>query len=108
MKKKSNNDKNPSNKDYFSGLEKFLHEPLRLQIIAQLYSLEQEDMMHLKKTLGVTWGNLSFHSSKLEEMGYISIQKQFIGKKSYTLLKITKIGTQKFEEYKNAMIKFLS
>ena len=87
---------------------RFIHEPNRLLIIAQLYALEQADMLYLKKALGISWGNLSFHTTQLEEKGYITIKKQFIGKKSYTLLRITAEGKSHFEDYKNAMRNFLA
>ena len=90
------------------GPYRFIHEPNRLLIIAQLYALEQVDMLYLKKTLGISWGNLSFHSTQLEENGYITIKKQFIGKKSYTLLQITPEGKAHFEDYKKAMRAFLA
>lgn len=87
---------------------RFIHEPNRLLIIAQLYALEQVDMLYLKKTLGISWGNLSFHTTQLEEKGYINIKKQFVGKKSYTLLRITPEGKAHFEDYKRAMRDFLA
>ncbi|MFW9913333.1 MAG: transcriptional regulator [Candidatus Thorarchaeota archaeon] len=90
------------------GEYRFIHEPNRLLIISQLYALEQVDMLYLKKTLPISWGNLSFHTTQLEERGYIIIKKQFIGKKSYTLLRITSAGKTHFENYRNAMRNFLS
>ncbi len=91
----------------FSEVDTFLHEPIRLQIMAQLYALNQADMIFLRNALDITWGNLSFHSNKLEEKGYIAIKKQFLGKKPYTLLKITPEGRVQFEAYKKAMTTFL-
>ena len=93
--------------DFFFGIERFLHEPIRLQIIAHLNAAEKADMIFLKNTLGFTWGNLSFHITKLEEKGYIIVEKQFIGKKPYTLLQITEEGKKSFERYKRAILKFL-
>ena len=95
------------NEDSF-GPYRFIHEPNRLLIIAQLYALEKVDMLYLKKTLGISWGNLSFHSTQLEERGFITIKKQFIGKKSYTVLRITSEGKAHFEDYKRAMREFLA
>lgn len=88
-------------------LDRFLHEPIRLQIMAQLSALGKVDMIFLKKTLKLTWGNLSFHSTKLEEKGCISIKKQLIGKKNYSLLQITEEGKIRFEKYKETMRNFL-
>jgi len=93
--------------DFFFGIERFLHEPIRLQIIAHLNASEKVDMIFLKNTLGLTWGNLSFHVTKLEEKGYIIVEKQFIGKKPYTLLQISEEGKKSFERYKRAILNFL-
>jgi DNA-binding MarR family transcriptional regulator len=114
-KKKNHGSKEERQNDRQSGFEelifgeyRFIHEPNRLLIIAQLYALEQVDMLYLKKTLPISWGNLSFHTTQLEERGYITIKKQFIGKKSYTLLRITSAGKTHFENYKKAMRNFLA
>ncbi len=88
-------------------INRFLHEPNRLQIIAILYSTEYTDMLYLKKTLELTWGNLSSHLAKLEKKDYIVIKKEFIGKKPYTLIEITKVGKEKFENYRKNMKNFL-
>jgi len=107
--KEEKGNSNPSSFDELSfGVYRFIHEPNRLLIMAQLYALEQVDMLYLKRTLGISWGNLSFHTTQLEEKGYISIKKQFIGKKSYTLLRITAEGKAHFEDYKRAMQEFLA
>jgi DNA-binding transcriptional ArsR family regulator len=87
--------------------DKFLHEPIRLLIMAELMVVEELDMIYLKQNLDLTWGNLSFHSTKLEGKGYITITKQFIGKKPYTLLKITPEGVKKFKIYKKSMFNLL-
>ena len=59
-------------------------------------------MIYLKNALNLTWGNLSSHLTKLEEKGYISINKQFIGKKPYTILQITPLGKERFENYRKS------
>jgi DNA-binding MarR family transcriptional regulator len=115
QKKKNRSSKEEERTDSQSGFDelifgeyRFIHEPNRLLIIAQLYALEQVDMLYIKKTLPISWGNLSFHTTQLEERGYITIKKQFIGKKSYTLLRITEAGKAHFENYKKAMRNFLA
>jgi len=91
----------PPNRNF--EIDLFLHEPIRLRIIAQLFALEQADMIYLKNSLEITWGNLSSHASKLEEKGYITIAKQFIGKKPYTICKITDFGKEQFNRYRQTM-----
>lgn len=101
------NSENRKDINPFSAVDIFLHEPIRLQIVAQLNALHQADMIFLKNTLNLSWGNLSFHTTKLEEKGLITITKQFVGKKPYTILQITSEGIIQFEKYKNAMKYFL-
>jgi DNA-binding transcriptional ArsR family regulator len=42
-----------------------------------------------RKDLKEVWGNLSVHLSKLEEAGYIKIQKEFVEKKPHTMMRLT-------------------
>ncbi|UYP45493.1 hypothetical protein NEF87_001778 [Candidatus Lokiarchaeum ossiferum] len=92
---------------FFSDDDKFIHEPIRLLIMAYLYSVDKADMKYLQKELQVSWGNLSFHSTKLEERHYISIEKQFIKKKSYTILSLTGIGRKAFQKYRKNLKKIV-
>lgn len=52
---------------------------------------------------GLTWGNLSSHTSKLEEAGYIEVEKEFKGKKPNTMLRLTEAGREAFREYRHNM-----
>ena len=70
----------------------FLHNSIRLQIIAQLYSVKRLDVKYLRNFLNLTWGNLSFHIAQLEERGYITVEKDYIGKIPYTIVQITEEG----------------
>jgi DNA-binding MarR family transcriptional regulator len=88
-------------------VDTFLHDKIRLQIMRLLMAVDKTDMIFIKNTLQITWGNLSSHCTKLEEKGYVEITKEFIAKKPHTILKITPDGIRKFEEYKNAMQNFL-
>lgn len=101
--KKQRSKTSPNHLLSFSDEQKFLHEPLRLQIISYLYAVQSADMKFLQKQLTVSWGNISFHSNKLEERGYIEITKKFIEKKPYTIFKITETGKKAFENYKKTL-----
>ena len=50
------------------------------------------DFIFLMHLTGLTWGNLSSHLSTLEEAGYVHIQKQFVEKKSHTMIELTDQG----------------
>ncbi|MHA1675278.1 MAG: transcriptional regulator [Promethearchaeota archaeon] len=84
-------------------LDKIIHEPNRLRILVQLYVVEVADVVYLQQRLGLTWGNLSSHLSKLEKVGYVVTKKEFIEKKPRTTVKITKLGQQQFLLYREQM-----
>ncbi|MHA3964045.1 MAG: winged helix-turn-helix domain-containing protein [Candidatus Thorarchaeota archaeon SMTZ1-45] len=88
-------------------IDRVIHEPSRLRIMAQLYVVESADFIFLMNQLGLTWGNLSSHMSKLEEAEYIEVQKEFLGKKPHTILKLTLKGREAFMKYRNAIEKVL-
>jgi DNA-binding MarR family transcriptional regulator len=52
---------------------------------------------------GLTFGNLSSHMKKLEEAGYIEVQKEFVNRRPRTLLKLTLQGKKAFENYRQKM-----
>ena len=99
----SNNEVNSIN-----AINKVIHEPARLLIISHLYVLESADFVFLRAQTGLTWGNLSSHISKLEEAGYVSVQKEFIMKKPHTMVSLTKEGRIAFEQYRKEMKNLLS
>jgi len=84
---------------------KLIHEPARLQIMTQLYVVEEADFLFLMRQTGLTWGNLSSHISKLEDEGYIEVRKEFLGKKPHTVLKMTAGGRKALEDYRTAINK---
>ena len=84
-------------------IDRLIHEPVRLLLMAHLYVVESADFLFLMNQLGLTFGNLSSHMSKLEEAGYISVEKEFVDKKPLTKLSLTEAGRKAFEDYKNGM-----
>ncbi len=84
-------------------IDKLIHEPVRLLLMAHLYVVESADFLFLMNQLGLTFGNLSSHMSKLEEAGYINVEKEFVDKKPLTKLSLTEAGRKAFEDYKNRM-----
>ncbi|UCG02841.1 MAG: transcriptional regulator [Candidatus Heimdallarchaeota archaeon] len=68
--------------------------------MSHLYSVENADLIFFKRKTNLSWGNLSSHASKLEDAGYIKIDKIFRGKKPATVLEITEQGRSAFEKYK--------
>ncbi len=84
-------------------IDKTIHEPARLMIMAYLFVVESADFLFLQRQTKLTWGNLSSHLSKLENAGYVAIEKEFIDKKPHTMLHLTDKGRTAFQEYRQSM-----
>jgi DNA-binding transcriptional ArsR family regulator len=80
-------------------IDRIIHEPARLMIMAHLYVIESADFLFLMRQTELTWGNLSSHLSKLENANYVEIQKEFKGKKPHTMLRLTVKGRDAFKKY---------
>ena len=88
-------------------LDRLIHEPARLMIVAILYVVQSADFLFLLRQTGLTKGNLSSHLGKLEAAGYVDVQKEFVGKIPRTLLRLTAQGREAFETYRHSMIQVL-
>jgi DNA-binding transcriptional ArsR family regulator len=84
-------------------LDRVIHEPARLLLVALLRKIERADFVFLMKESGLTRGNLSSHLSKLEEAGYVEIEKTYRGKVPLTLIGLTKAGRAAFDNYRKQM-----
>ena len=98
---------NAANYPPLGDIDKIVHEPARLMIVANLYVVESADFTFLMNQTGLTWGNLSSHLSKLEKVGYVRVEKTFVGKRPYTLLYLTPEGRGAFETYREQMQQLL-
>ena len=87
-------------------LDRLVHEPARLMIMALLYVVESADFTFLMSQTGLTWGNLSSHLSKLEAGGYIQVEKKFVERKPHTMLHLTEVGRQAFRDYRRNVVRF--
>jgi DNA-binding MarR family transcriptional regulator len=84
-------------------IDRLIHEPARLMIVAILYAVESADFLYLKRETELTKGNLSSHLSKLEEAGYVEIEKTYKGKVPLTICNLTEKGRQAFANYRKQM-----
>jgi DNA-binding MarR family transcriptional regulator len=85
-------------------IDRLIHEPARLLILAYLYVVDGADFIFLMRETGLTRGNLSSHMSKLESAGYIVIEKEFVdNKRPRTMLRITHEGREAFQDYRHNM-----
>jgi DNA-binding MarR family transcriptional regulator len=87
----------------FGEIDRLVHEPARLMLMAVLYVVDSADFTFLMNQTGMTWGNLSAHMSKLEEAGYIEVEKSFKGKRPNTMLRLTPQGRTAFQAYRLKM-----
>jgi DNA-binding transcriptional ArsR family regulator len=89
-------------------LDRLIHEPARLLIVTILSSVASADFLFLQRETGLTKGNLSAHLSKLEEAGYISIEKTFKGKFPLTICKLTSAGKTALKTYRQQLQDFMN
>lgn len=88
-------------------LDRLIHEPARLLIVTILSSAESADFLFLQRETELTKGNLSAHLRKLEDAGYVKIQKTFKGKLPLTVCKLTAAGTKAVTEYRQQLQDFM-
>ena len=90
-----------------SDVDRLIHEPSRSIILAILDAVESADFLYLQRETGLTKGNLSVHLSKLEEAGYVNIEKTYRGKIPLTLCRMTEKGCEAFDAYRNQLKQFV-
>jgi DNA-binding MarR family transcriptional regulator len=84
-------------------IDRTIHEPARLIIVAILSAVEEADFLYLLNATGLTRGNLSSHLTRLETAGYVSIEKTFAGKMPRTVVRLTNEGRQALATYRQQM-----
>lgn len=87
-------------------LNETIHQPVRLRIMAALVTLsdsDEVDFTYLRDLLEVTDGNLGAHLRKLEEAGYIAVNKTFVDRKPRTYVSVTAAGRKVFKEHVTAL-----
>lgn len=86
-----------------ANIDRTIHEPARLMIVAILSAVKEADFLYLLKTTELTNGNLSSHLSRLEKAGYVQIDKTFVGKIPRTVCRLTPAGQQALQAYRQQM-----
>jgi DNA-binding MarR family transcriptional regulator len=92
-------------------IDTIIHQPIRLRIMAAMMSLakdERVDFSYLKKLLSATDGNLGTHLFKLEEAGYIEVEKTFVARKPRTFVIATPRGKAAFCDHVVALQEILN
>ena len=86
-----------------SDLDRVIHSPTRLKIMLVLMSVEEADFTFITHATDLTRGNLSANLTKLEEAGYIKIEKKFIERVPKTIASITPTGKKALEDYSSLL-----
>jgi DNA-binding MarR family transcriptional regulator len=86
-------------------IDEVIHGRLRLGVMAYLSGAGSElaEFTELKHRLQASDGNLSVHLRKLEEAGYVAIEKSFVGRKPMTRVRLTPQGRKAFMDYLEAI-----
>lgn len=84
-------------------LDRVIHEPARLLIVALLAGVKEADFLWVQRESALTKGNLSSHLARLEESGYVQVEKTYRGRIPLTILRLTREGRAAFEAYKRNM-----
>ncbi|MBX7250022.1 MAG: transcriptional regulator [Caulobacteraceae bacterium] len=88
-------------------IDEVIHGRLRLGVMVYLAEAEVADFTELKTLLGATQGNLSVHLRKLQDAGYVTIEKSFLNLKPLTRIRITPAGRDAFRAYLDALDKLV-
>jgi DNA-binding MarR family transcriptional regulator len=88
-------------------VDRLIHEPARSLIVAILSAVESADFLYLQRETGLTKGNLSSHLARLEEAGYLTIEKTYKGKLPLTICRLTEAGRAAYVQYRIALRQFL-
>jgi DNA-binding MarR family transcriptional regulator len=88
-------------------IDRLIHEPARLTLMACLYVVDEADFVNLASRTGFSAGNISSHIAKLESAGYVSVTKEFVGRRPRTTYRLTDAGRQAFDGYRAAVTQLL-
>ena len=84
-------------------IDEVIHGRIRLGIMAYLVTAGQADFGEIRARLQTTDGNLSVHMRKLEEAGYVGVEKTYAGRKPLTRIRITDKGRGAFDAWLEAI-----
>ena len=88
-------------------IDRTVHEPARLAILVLLTVVEKADFLYLLDETGLSKGNFSSHTAKLEEAGYIEVEKLFVEKIPRTIYKLTRKGAEALETHRQTLLNSL-
>lgn len=80
-------------------LDPVIHGKLRLALLSLLAGVDEAEFTWLREKTGSTDGNLGAQLTKLEEAGYLSVEKKFVSRKPMTLYRMTEKGREALTGY---------
>jgi DNA-binding MarR family transcriptional regulator len=92
----------------YDDLDPLLHSQLRLAIISMLVGSEKVEFTHIQEETKAAAGNISIQIKKLQEAGYINVEKTFKNNYPKTLISITSKGLEAFENYVSNLRKYIN
>lgn len=88
-------------------LNPVIHGKLRLALLSLLVTVEEADFTWLRSKTGSTDGNLGAQLARLEEAGYVQVEKKFVQRKPQTLYRMTETGRSALTEYVQSLRQLL-
>jgi DNA-binding PadR family transcriptional regulator len=88
-------------------LNPVIHGKLRLALLSLLSTVEEADFTWLRGKTGSTDGNLGAQLAKLEEAGYVQVEKKFVQRKPQSIYRLTETGRKALTEYVQALRQLL-
>jgi DNA-binding transcriptional ArsR family regulator len=88
-------------------LDPVVHGKLRLAVLSLLIGVPEADFTWLREKTGSTDGNLGAQMLKLEDAGYVAMEKRFMGRKPQTLYRLTTSGRDALAAYVAALKQLL-
>lgn len=88
-------------------LNPVVHGKLRLALLSLLAGVERADFTWLRDKTGSTDGNLGAQLLKLEEAGYVAVEKKFVQRKPQSIYRMTEAGRTALSEYVQALRQLL-
>ena len=92
----------------FKDLDPILHSQLRLSIVSILVTVDEANFTFIQETTKAAAGNISIQIKKLQEAGYVKVEKTFKNNYPNTSISITSKGTKAFEDYVSNLKKYIS
>jgi len=81
-------------------IDRLIHEPARLIIMANLYVVDEADFVYLTQQTGLTHGNINTHMARLQAGNYVAVEKMFVGNRPRTVYRITEEGRMALQQYR--------